>query len=292
MIRSMTAFARVKTSAKEGSWAVEIRSLNHRYFEFSLKLPPTLSALETEIRELVMAEMRRGKIMVAITQDFANGSPRKVSIDEAAAAFYIAHLRKLKKRFKLEGEILVSDLLKFPDIFAGEGSEISPEKSWPSLKRALLRTLEQVRKAKETEGRTLLQDIAGRLDKIVQAVKKIEQHAQGYPERLFKRLKEKVELLLKDSGKDPERVEREAAFLADRSDITEELVRIKSHLDLFRNRLKGNGEVGRELDFLCQEMNREANTMGSKAQLFEVSTEVVFVKGELEKIREQIQNVE
>ena len=292
MIRSMTAFARVQSSAKEGGWAVEIRSLNNRYFEFSLKLPPALSSLESEIRELIRAGMHRGKIMVAVSQDLANGKFQGVSIDGKAAAFYISQLRKLKKRFKLEGEILVSDLLKFPNIFAGEESQISPQKSWPSLRKALLRALEEAKRAKETEGRKLLKDIVLRLNKIEQAVTKIERETQAYPERLFERLKERVGVLLAESGKDPERVEREVAFLCERSDITEELVRMKSHLELFRKRLKRKDEIGRELDFLCQEMNREANTMGSKAQLFEVSTEVVFVKSELEKIREQIQNVE
>ena len=132
MIRSMTAFARVQASAKDGGWAVEIRSLNHRYFEFSLKLPPALSVLEGDIREMVRAGMHRGKVTASVSRDFPDTNSKNVSIDEAAAAFYITHLRKLKKKFKLEGEILVSDLLQFPNIFAGEESQFSPGKSWPS----------------------------------------------------------------------------------------------------------------------------------------------------------------
>jgi len=161
-----------------------------------------------------------------------------------------------------------------------------------ALKKILKQTLAQAIKAKELEGRKLAVDMEKRLIAICRAIEKIEQHARGQSQHVFQKLSERVDLLLAEKEKDMDRMRREVAFLADRSDITEEIVRMKSHLDLFRSRLKNSTEIGRELDFLCQEMNREVNTMGSKAQLFEIATEVVFVKGEIEKIREQIQNIE
>ena len=292
MIRSMTAYAQVTTPAREGSWVVEIRGLNHRYFEFSLKIPPALSPLENSIRELVQSEIRRGKVTVAVSQETARDKFQGLSLDETAARFYLTALYKLKKKFHLKDEISLGDLLKLPGIFTAESSLENPEKYWASLKKVLKKALAKSIRAKEEEGRKLAIDMLGRLEKIAGAVHKIETHAVGRMQHLFKKLSGRVDLLLAEKEKDLERVHREAAFLAERSDISEEVVRMKSHLELFRSKLKGGSEVGRELDFLCQEMNREVNTMASKAQHFEISTEVVFVKGELEKIREQIQNIE
>ena len=292
MIRSMTAFARVSAPARGGRWALELRSVNHRYFEFSLKLPPALGALETPIREWVQSRIRRGKITLAVAQDSEREKTKGVSLDEEAVRLYLGAIGKLKKRFKLAGEPAVGDLLKLPGIFTAETPEENPETVWPGLKKILTRVLDQAIKAKELEGGKLAVDIRHRLDAIAKALEKIERHAQGQTARVFQKLSERVNQLVMEKEMDADRLAREAAFLADRADITEEIVRLKSHLELFQSRLKGDGEVGRELDFLCQEMNREINTVGSKAQLFEISTEVVFVKGELEKIREQIQNIE
>lgn len=292
MTRSMTSFARAVGSAKENHWAVEIRSVNHRYFEFSVKLPPAVNALENQVRDLVKSDLKRGKIMVSVSRDGESAKDRRLAFDDEAVSFYIGSLQKLKKRFKLSGEVTVSDVLRFPGAFINEESQEDPEEQWTSIKKVLTRALTEAGKSRELEGGKLAQDILQRLDTIEQTVKKIEKLSKAEPERLRKKLQERVEQLLADRTKDSERLEREVAFLAERSDITEETVRLRSHLALFRSRLKAEGEVGRELDFLCQEMNREINTMGSKSQLFEISTEVVSVKGELEKIREQIQNIE
>ena len=292
MTRSMTAFARAGAPARQGNWTVEIRSLNHRYFEFSLKIPPALSALENRVRDRVQAVMRRGKVMAAISQELSTERPRTLSIDESAAKFYLDSVRRLKKKFKLEGDISVTELLRLPGIFGGEEAEADPEKSWLQISKVLNEALEQAVRAKQAEGKKLAKDIEARLEVISKAGAKIEHDAAGASERIFKKLKERISALLSESTLDPERVHREAAFLAERVDITEELVRMKSHLQLFSRRLKIDGEVGHELDFLCQEMNREVNTMGSKSQFFEIATEVVLIKGELEKIREQIQNIE
>ena len=243
----MTAFARAGAPAREGNWNIEIRSVNHRYFEFSLKIPSALTALENRVRDRVQPAMRRGKVTVAISQELSADQPKALSIDEKAARFYLDSIQKLKKKFKLAGDVSVGDLLRLPGIFGAEESIVDPEKKWPQISKVLNQALEQAVKARQAEGKKLAQDIEARLEVITKAVGKIEHYAAGASEKIFKKLK---------------------------------------------GRIKTDGEVGRELDFLCQEMNREVNTMGSKSQFFEISTEVILIKGELEKIREQIQNIE
>lgn len=291
MIRSMTAFSRAVLSSRKGAWTVEIRSLNHRYFEFSVKMPQPFAVLESRVRDLVQSGMRRGKVTVSISQERLEDK-REMKIDDEAVRFHLETLGKLKKKFKLAGEISLEQVLKLPGIFAAPDEAPDPESVWPEIKKAVLKALEQADHSKQQEGDRLARDIEKRLTLVAEAVGKIQKYAASRGDAVFSRLQAKVEALLGEKMKDLERVEREVAFLAERSDITEELVRIKSHIDLFRKKLKQDMEVGRELDFICQEMNREANTMGSKSQFFEISTEVVFVKGELEKIREQIQNIE
>lgn len=292
MVRSMTAFARVNAGAKGRRWSVEIRSVNHRYFDFSAKLPQSLNVLETKIRDLVNSEIKRGKVNINISRDSAEDEVRNISLNKPLLKTYEGMIRRLRKQFKLKGDPALADILALPGIFASESSQDAPEKDWAVLEKVLKQVLKQTVAAKELEGGKLARDIAGRLKSIVAAVDKIEMLAKDRTEIIYQKLSERVAKLLEESGKDPERTYREVAFLAERSDVTEEVVRLRGHLDLFASRLKGPSESGRELDFLCQEMHREINTIGSKSQLFEISTEVVFVKSELEKIREQVQNIE
>ena len=291
MMRSMTAFGR-SSGSKKNRWQVEIRSVNHRFFEFSAKVPSMLNSLENKIKEAVQAKIPRGKVTVLVTSDTEQFRYNGLAINDQAIEFYIYNAKKLRKRFGLKDELSVSDLIKLPGVFATGKSEEDSEKSWPEIKKVLDHAIKLTIHSKEIEGGKLAVDIFQRLQQVSKAVKKIKAQAEGQTERIFKKLKERVDQLISEKSSDQERFHREVAFLADRSDITEELVRMSSHLDLFQKKIKQETEVGRELDFLCQEMNREVNTMASKAQLFEISTEVVFIKGELEKIREQIQNIE
>ena len=292
MIQSMTSFARGTGPSKEGGWVVEIRSVNHRFFDFSLKVPHGFQALETRIRDLVQPVMPRGKVMVSVSQEKSVEKKKPLKVDESVVSSYLSSLKKVGRKFGLKGEITVSDVLRFPGVLNGEESATNPEKDWIKIKKVLATTLVQVTKARKLEGGKLSKDIASRLDSMSARVAQIEKYAKGQSARLFKRTQDRIRKLLGEEQKDRERIHREVAFLAERTDITEELVRMHSHLKLFKSRLKQSQEVGRELDFLCQEMNREINTMASKAQHFDISTEVVAIKGELEKIREQIQNIE
>ena len=288
----MTGFARASVPSKEGHWTVEIRSVNHRYFEFSVKMPQSVSVLENRVRDLVQTEMKRGKITIGINLERNEKKRTAIAVDEATVENYLAAAGKLKKKYKLAGDISIDQVLRLPGIFTVPEQENDAEKRWPEIKKTLALALKMSSKNKEEEGRKLAKDMLERLRMVIQAVDKIEKNTSARAGLIFQKLQEKVKALLGEKEKDLERVEREVAFLAERSDITEELVRMRSHLEVFQNRLKASGEVGRELDFVCQEINREVNTMASKSQMFEISTEVVFIKGEIEKIREQIQNIE
>jgi len=292
MIRSMTAYARVDATSKEDPWSVEIRSLNHRYCELSLKVPPCLYPLENRIREIVQEKMRRGKISLTISPMQAEEKNESMALDFQAVEFYLASLETIKAKYHLEGNLSVRDLIGLPRIFTPDKSAKEPEKCWKSLEKVLRQALKATIAAKEKEGEILARDMQERLDEIGRAVKRIEKNAAGNADRYRKRLTEKLERLIGEKSLDRDRLHLEVAFLAERSDITEEIVRLKSHLTLFAERLQQSAEVGRELDFLCQEIHREVNTLSAKSPLFEISTDVVLVKRELEKIREQVQNIE
>lgn len=291
MIRSMTAFTRVSGSGRRGGWTVEIRSLNHRFFEWSLKAPAFIYAVETRIRDMVQESMRRGKVTLAISQQGSGEAGRPLSFDEANIEFYLKEARRIQKKYRLEEDLTLRDILALPKVLSAEREDQDPEEAWKSLEKPLRDALKSANQMKEEEGRKLSRDIAARLEEISRTAEKIEGLAEGGSRRYFEKLKERVSQLVQETL-DEDRLHREVAFLAERTDVTEELVRLKSHIDLFQKKLKGTGEVGRELDFLCQEMNREINTLGSKSQIFEISTDVIFMKKELEKIREQVQNIE
>lgn len=292
MIRSMTAFSRVSGSSREGGWSVEIRSLNHRFFELSLKIPPAFYAFETRLRELIQPKMRRGKVSLTLQPGSGDDPAPETRVDDNAVRFYLGALSQLKKKFQVPDEITGQQLLELPGVLVAEKNKMDAEKSWTSIRRIVDQAVQQAVKMKEAEGKKLLTDIGDRLKRITRVVQKIEKQTSGNSERYLKQLSERLEKLLRDKDVDQDRVYREAAFLAERADVTEEIVRLSGHLEVFRERLQSDLEVGRELDFLCQEMHREINTLGAKAQLFEIATDVVFIKKEIEKIREQVQNIE
>ncbi|MBU3760000.1 MAG: YicC family protein [Candidatus Omnitrophica bacterium] len=292
MIRSMTGFSRLP-STKEEKWSIEIRSVNHRFFEFVLKCPQTLGPLESKIRDLCQQWLRRGKVsMTIVCAENDEETAASLVLDEKAVEGYVEAARQLRKKFGFEENLGLRDLLTLPRVFTQQKKTEDPEKDWESLEKSLVKSLKALIKNREIEGRKLSADIESRIDAIQKAVKRVEKVCQGGSKRVQKKMEAKLAELLGDREIDKDRLAREVAFMAEKGDITEEIVRLRSHLDLFSARLGESGEVGRELDFLCQEINREANTMGSKSQFFEISTDVIFIKKELEKIREQVQNIE
>jgi len=292
MIRSMTAFARVSLAAGGKHWVVEIKSLNQRYFELSLRIPPGMSSLESQARQLVQSVMCRGKITLSISEDGRSGESLAYELDQDQVRAYLSSARKIKSKFKMEGKLTVADILRLPGVVKEKVAEDLQAWNGAKLGGLLKKVLDKAVRHKEEEGEKLDKDFRQRLDRIAKTMHKIETLMRGNQKIYFEKLKNRLKDLLGDEKLDTERLYREVAFLAERSDITEETVRMKSHLELFTKWLGRQGEIGRELDFLCQEMNREANTMASKAQLFEVSQEAIAIKSEIEKIREQVQNVE
>jgi len=292
MIRSMTAFARVSLAAGGKHWVVEVKSLNQRYFELSMRLPPLMSAFEPQVRQLVQSVMRRGKITLSISEEGREGEALAYELDQNQVRAYLASAQKIKSKFKVEGKLTVGEILRLPGVVKEKVAEDAQAWNWVKLSGLLKKVLDKAVCHKEEEGEKLDEDFRQRLDHIAKTTHKIEALVRGNQKIYFEKLKSRLQDLLGDEKLDTDRLYREVAFLTERSDIIEETVRMKSHLELFAKWLGRQGEIGRELDFLCQEMNREANTMASKAQLFEVSQEAIAIKSEIEKIREQVQNVE
>jgi len=292
MIRSMTSFARVSLTAGGKQWIVEIRSLNQRYFELSLRLPSSLFQFESQIRQLVQSVMRRGKVSLSIGEEGRDNGPTAYELDEAQVRAYLATAKRVRKKFSLEGDFSLEAVLRLPGVIKEKTQNDVSLWTWPKLEAMLKQVLKKAIVHKEEEGEKLESDFRRRLAHIAKTVQQVEKLIQGNGTAHFEKLKGRLRGLLGDEKIEEDRLYREVAFLAERSDISEEVVRMSSHLDLFGKWLSKQGEIGRELDFLCQEMNREANTMASKAQLFEVSKETIAIKSEIEKIREQVQNVE
>jgi len=288
----MTAFARVSAAVGGKHWVVEIKSLNQRYFELSMRLPPVMYAFEAQVRSLVQSVMRRGKITLSIAEEGHSGETLAYELDQAQVRAYLASAKKIKSQFKLEGKLTVEEIMRLPGVVKEKVAEDAGIWNWVKLSGLLKKILDKAICHKEEEGEKLDKDFRQRLDHIAKTTHRIEMLVKGNQKAYFEKLKSRLADLLGNEKLDTERLHREVAFLAERSDITEETVRMKSHLELFTKWLERQGEIGRELDFLCQEMNREVNTMASKAQLFEVSQEAIAIKSEIEKIREQVQNVE
>ena len=292
MIRSMTAFARVSVAVGGKHWVVEVKSLNQRYFELSLRLPPVMYSFESQVRPLIQSVLRRGKITLSISEEGRKGESLEYELDQDQVKAYLASAKKIKAKFKLEGKLTVEEIMRLPGVVKEKVAEDPEAWNWVKLSGLLKKALDKAICHKEEEGEKLDKDFRQRLEHIAKTTHKIETLVKGNQKIYFEKLKNRLKDLLGDEKLDTERLYREVALLTERSDITEETVRMKSHLELFEKWLGRQGEIGRELDFLCQEMNREANTMASKAQLFEVSQEAIAIKSEIEKIREQVQNVE
>ena len=257
-----------------------------------MKLPPGMCLFEPRARQLVQSVMRRGKITLGISEEGRDDESVAYEFDQGQVRAYLTSAQKIKSKFKVEGKLTVEEIMRLPGVVKEKIPEDLHTWNWANLSGFLKKVLDKAVRHKEEEGKKLDKDFRQRLDHIARTTHKIETLVQGNQKIYFEKLKSRLKDLLENEKLDTERLYREVAFLAERSDITEETVRMKSHLELFIKWLGRQGEIGRELDFLCQEMNREANTMSSKAQLFEVSQEAIAIKSEIEKIREQVQNVE
>ena len=293
-MKSMTGYGRGDSSTKGVQLAVEISSVNRRQVEVAVSLPNELDSLEAELRKIVLASVARGRVSGRVTLQRPSGKAnRSILINEAQAEAYKKALAKLADGMGLRDDLSLETILRLPGVMEAGEDEVDPVAMLPTLKRALGQALGQLQDMRSKEGANLERDLAKRLASLRRITKRVAKRAPRVVEhhrtRLLERLA-KADIDVADA--DDERFLREVVYFTDRSDISEELTRLESHFDQVDGCLISNEPVGRKLDFLAQEMFREVNTIGSKANDSEISQEVVTLKTELEKIREQVQNVE
>ncbi len=292
MIKSMTGYGRGEWAGEGKKVEVEIKSFNHRYCDISLRLPRRLSALENQARTLVRQRVSRGRVEIFLQAEDTSLPEQKLELDLPLAKDYYRALKSLQETLAVPGEVRIETLASFKEIFARKETETDLEKEWGGVQAALERALTALDVMRRDEGIKLGEDLAGHLQVIAARVREIEERAPQSLQACRDRLAQRVLELSEGIQVDEARLVQEVAFMAERCDIAEEVVRIRSHLSQFEDMLTRPEPAGRKLEFLLQEINREANTIGSKANDALASQVVVEIKSELEKIREQIQNVE
>ncbi len=295
MIRSMTAFGRARETVGGKDITVEIKSVNNRFFDCSVKLPRAFSFLEEKIKpHLQASSVSRGKVDVFITLDVVDSPNTEIALDEGYAQAYVKALRTLGERFDLRDDISIMTVAQNRDLFIVKKSEEDAEKDWADLRVVLDAALERFLAARAREGENIRRDLCDKIEAIRKNVDRIETLSLSDIDTYRAKLEAKLREMLSDNriAFDENRILTECAIFADRIAIDEELVRLRSHFDGFSDILADSEPVGRRLDFLVQEINRETNTIGSKCQNSDIARLVVDIKCEIEKIREQIQNIE
>ncbi|HBJ25141.1 MAG TPA: YicC family protein [Ruminococcaceae bacterium] len=292
MIKSMTGFGRGHKVLNGRDITVEIRSVNHRYYEFSSRLPRSLNYVEERLKSLLQGRISRGKVEVSVLLNNVEAADEKITINRDVVREYIEALRSVKGEFGLTDDLALSNVLRIPDAFTVVKTETDEEQLWEDIKSTAEEALEHFISMRENEGARMKQDVLSRLAKIEEWVGVVETRSPQVVEDYRKRLYDKMCEVLSSSNIDENRILLEAGIFSEKTAVDEETVRLRSHIAQFRSMLESGEPVGRKLDFLVQEMNRETNTIGSKVQDIEVTRIVVDQKSEIEKIREQIQNIE
>lgn len=291
MIKSMTGFGRGEASQDNITFSVDIKTVNHRYSDISVRLPRMVSPLEEKIREYMGSKLNRGKIDIYINYD-SFGQDTKVKLDTNLASAYIDSLSILKQQFGIKDDISLSLITKFPDILKLETEEKDLDFLWSVLYSAIEQAVESLVEMRSREGERLCKDMLEKLDSINTTIDQIKAKSPELVEVYKNKLYDKIKEMTKDIQLDENRLLTEVAIYADKSSIDEEIVRLKSHIEEFKKTLNVQGTIGKKLDFIVQEMNREVNTIGSKASDLGVVNNVIAMKTEIEKIREQVQNIE
>jgi uncharacterized protein (TIGR00255 family) len=292
MISSMTGYGRGEAGKKGITVTVELRSVNSRFLEVSTRLPRSLSLRENEIKEIIRKKLSRGKINVLVSVDRDGKGEVPLRINQAAAKAYHRLLTDLKKAVKSRETITLDHLLKFSDVLEQPDSDEEDTLAWELAQQALAQGLDDIVRMRDDEGDELRQDLKGRITAVSGLLALVEGISKEQVPGERKRLRERIEQIMERDKIDEGRLEMELALMADRLDVTEECVRFRSHNKFFLELLENTEPAGRKLNFLIQEMNREANTIGSKSSSTEIAHHIVSVKEELERIREQLQNIE
>lgn len=291
MAYSMTGFGRAESDAGGNKITVEINTVNNRFLDYQIRLPRTIAPLEQEIKNVLGGMFNRGKISVTVSWEQTQDEDNLI-LDETKMAAYLKIYSLLKEKYGLKDEPTFRDFVALPDLIKVSKEDDDLEAIWNDLKKALIEAAEAVVKMRRAEGDNLVRDMQERTVSIASLTAQIEQLAPSNIEAYRQKLKARIGELMGTSPVDEQRIALEVAIMSEKSDITEECIRLKSHVAQFDDSLKEEGPIGKRLNFILQELNREANTIGSKSSDFEISTRVIVIKEEIERLREQVQNVE
>ena len=291
MIKSMTGYGRAKLSKDDREYQIEIKSVNHRYLDISVRIPKQLSYLEETIKKEIAKKVKRGKIDVFVTFENNSLEGKEIKINTELAKAYIDELKKLAEKENILSDIQVTEISKYPDVLNIQSSQ-DDEKITEEVLETITIATDNLVQMRETEGNKISEDLLKRLNIINKKVEEIAKLSTGLIEEYVVKLEERINEILKNQEIDKTRLAQEVVIYADKCSIEEEVTRLNSHIAQFKNLLNSNEAIGKKLDFIIQEMNRETNTIGSKANNLEITNGVIDIKTEIENIREQVQNIE
>ena len=292
MIKSMTGFGRYEISEAERKFTVELKGVNHRYLDVNIRMPKKLNFFEASIRNLLKKYAQRGKVDIFITYEDFSENQVSLKYNETLAEEYLKYFKQMEEKFSLENDIRVSTLSRYPEVLTMEEQMMDEEEIWNVLEKALEGAFSQFVSTRITEGEALKKDLLAKLDDMLVLVDKVEKRSPEIVVEYREKLEEKVKDLLADTQIEESRIASEVVIFADKICTDEETVRLRSHIAHMKDTLESAEGIGRKLDFIAQEMNREANTILSKANDLEVSNYAIDLKTGIEKVREQIQNIE
>lgn len=292
MIRSMTGFGRAQASVEGYNITVEIRSVNHRYFEFYAKIPRTYSFLEEKVKSTLSTSISRGKVECSLQIESTADDSVVVTVNEPLARGYVEAVGNIADTLSLSNDLTALSIARFSDVLSITKAPVDEDALWAKVEPVVKEALDGFVSMRETEGKKLADDVLSRAETILENVSYIEERSPETVKQYSEKLLERMKNVLGDTQIDESRILTEAAIYADKVAVAEETVRLRSHIDQLRTMLESKEAIGRKLDFLVQEINREANTIGSKAQDVDIARRVIDIKAEVEKIREQIQNIE
>ncbi len=291
MIKSMTGYGKANLNEQEREYQIEIKTVNHRYLDISVKMPKQISYLEENIKKEISKYIKRGKVDVYVTFNNSSMEGKSIKINTQLAKAYISELKKLAEEEKILEDIQVNDIAKYPDVLTVEYNQ-EDEIIKEEITKTVQVAIENLLIMREKEGEKLADDLGKRLFIIEEKVKELDKHSTGLIEEYVVKLEERLKQLLSNQELDQNRLAQEVVIYADKCSIQEETTRLNSHISQFRDLLKSNESVGKKLDFIIQEMNRETNTIGSKSNNLDITNGVIDMKTEIENLREQVQNIE
>lgn len=291
MIKSMTGYGKESISENLRNYQIEIKSVNHRYLDISVKMPRALSYLEEEIKKLISEKLKRGKVDVFVTFENNSAEGKEIKINTEIAKIYIDELKKLAEQEAISANIEVTEISKYPDVLSIQNTQ-DEDQIKKELLEATNTAVERLIQMRQAEGNKIAEDLLQRIQYIKQKIEKISKLSTGLIEEYVVKLENRIKEILVNQEIDESRLAQEVVIYADKCSIEEEVTRLDSHILQFEKLINSNEAIGKKLDFIIQEMNRETNTIGSKANNLDITNGVIDIKTELENIREQVQNIE